>query len=87
MGSGILSVRPEPIDTGVFRDEAAVASIADSTRRDPETSVITLTRAAQPSKDSENRVRLYVDRMVFDQNNAGQFSASNVVFEYCLASR
>ena len=70
----------------MFCDEA-VASIADSTRNDPKERDPRPGRT-QPSKDSENRVGLQVDRVVLDQNNAGQFaSTSNMVFNYRLTSR
>ena len=70
----------------VFRDEA-VASIADSTRNDPKEGEPRPGRT-QPRKDSKNRVRLEVDRIVLDQNNAGQFASTfSMIFNYRLTSR
>jgi hypothetical protein len=70
----------------MFRDEA-VASIADSTRNDPKERDPRPGRT-QPSKDSENGVRLQVDRIVLDQNNAGQFAGTfNLAFNYRLTGR
>jgi hypothetical protein len=70
----------------MVRDEA-VASIANSARNDPKEREPRPGRT-QPSKDSENGVRLQVDRIVLDQNNAGQFAGTfNLAFNYRLTGR
>jgi hypothetical protein len=45
-------------------------------------------QGAEPSKDLEDRVRFGVNRVVLDQNNAGQLAcAGQVLFDYRLTDR
>jgi hypothetical protein len=76
---------PEPLVA--MADDETVASVAESTRNDP-CPRNPEPRRTESRKDLEDRVRLCVDRVVLDQNHAGQLaSAASVVFDYCPTGR
>jgi hypothetical protein len=68
-------------------DDETVAGVTDSTRNDAQEGDPRPGRT-ESRKDFEDRVRLYVDRVDLDQNDAGQLGcAAQVLFDYRSTDR